>query len=351
MSKKIKILIVDDELQNTSILEEIIDCYDSYQYKIAHSGKKAIEILGGYCPDIILLDVMLGDITGFEVCEYIRKTEKHRLSKIIMLSGRSSVSDRLKGYEVGADDYVPKPFVEEELMAKLNVYSKLSRMEEVDQLKTTALNLLKHETRTPLNGIFLGSDLLKDIPELPSKAKEYVSVIRSSGEKIKELLEKISRYMELRDGVFPRITDFYLVHLLQECIDLVLQTKKISINLECDTSMRLMADKELLKEALVTVIENSSHTEAVSDTVNIYCSEKNSQIKIIIENETKAIDSEMIYSVFEGLYFNDILHHQKGTGLRLAIAKQIIDGHDGDISLERNNIKGIFFQILLPARL
>ena len=194
MKKNTKILIVDDEPQNVLLMNEILSFHPEYECRGAMSGLEALASLKTYFPEIILLDVMMpGGIDGYEVCKRIRNQNTHKFCKIIMISGMSMIDDRLKGYEAGADDYLTKPFVEDELIAKLQVYSKLNRMEEVDTQKTMALNILSHETRTPLNGIILGSELLRDMDGLPIKAKEYIELVRESGLKIQELVEKITR--------------------------------------------------------------------------------------------------------------------------------------------------------------
>ncbi len=201
MKKNIKVLIVDDEILNIEIVLEILRFYPQYECRWALSGEAALTILRTYCPELILLDVKMSGIDGYELSRRIRALAQHRFSKIIMISGMSLIDDRLKGYEAGADDYLTKPFVEGELIAKLEVYSKLNRIEEVDTLKTTALNILRHETRTPLNGIILGSDLLLNLEDLSDKAKAYAELMRQSGWKIQELVEKISRYYLIKDGI------------------------------------------------------------------------------------------------------------------------------------------------------
>ena len=155
--------------------------HPQYECRGAISGEEALAILKSYFPEIILLDVMMPGIDGYEVCRRIRSQNEHKFAKIIMISGMSMIDDRLKGYDAGADDYLTKPYVEDELLAKLKVYSKLNRMEEVDNLKTTAMNILNHETKTPLNGIILGSELLSEMEDLPEKAKHYVDFVHESG--------------------------------------------------------------------------------------------------------------------------------------------------------------------------
>lgn len=200
MEKVTKLLIVDDEAESVELIRRILCRHSQYQIKVAFSGKEALLLLESYSPEIILLDVIMSDMDGIELCRKIKSRRCHEFAKIIMISGMAMIEDRLKGYEAGADDYLAKPFIQSEFLAKLSVYSKLSRMEEVDSLKAIALNLICHETRTPLNGIVMGSELLGELEGLPAKASEYISMVNESALKLQELVSNISRYYSIKEG-------------------------------------------------------------------------------------------------------------------------------------------------------
>ncbi|MGD8500657.1 MAG: response regulator, partial [Phycisphaerales bacterium] len=135
-----KILAVDDDAVDIAIVERLLS-KDEYDLRTASTGEQALEIAADFQPDIILLDVMMSGISGYEVCRQVRADSKLRYAKIIMVSNLAMVSERLQGYEVGADDYISKPFDEAELLAKIRVYSRLKSVEEVDRFKTEVLTL------------------------------------------------------------------------------------------------------------------------------------------------------------------------------------------------------------------
>ena len=112
-----KILIVDDDPMNIDILMD--DLEDLYTLRSAESGEEALQIIPDFHPDLILLDIMMSGIDGYEVCRRIRADEKYNAIKIILISGRAMENERQKGYAVGADDYVTKPFEVEELVEKI----------------------------------------------------------------------------------------------------------------------------------------------------------------------------------------------------------------------------------------
>lgn len=114
-----KVMIVDDE-PNIIMSLEFLMKKSNYQVFIARNGTEALEILKTETPDGILLDIMMPDVDGYEICEHIRKTERLSHAKVIFLSAKSKQSDIEKGYELGADLYVTKPFSTRDLLKKVN---------------------------------------------------------------------------------------------------------------------------------------------------------------------------------------------------------------------------------------
>jgi len=117
MEEKNKILAVDDNLVNLAVIEELLE--SQYDLKTVATGLDAIEMARQFRPDLILLDIMLPDIDGYEVCQKIRNSSLLRDTRIIMVSAKAMISEQRRGYQVGADDYLTKPFDGEELLEKV----------------------------------------------------------------------------------------------------------------------------------------------------------------------------------------------------------------------------------------
>ena len=133
-------MAVDDNPLTLTILEEILG--DDAFFTTARGGVEALEKVHSFAPDLVLLDIMMPDLDGIEVCKKIRETPAVRHMKVVMVSAKSSVGERLEAYEAGADDYITKPFDEDELVAKVKVHLRLKSVEELDQLKSNLLVLL-----------------------------------------------------------------------------------------------------------------------------------------------------------------------------------------------------------------
>ena len=120
MQAKKKMLAVDDDPNNTTIIEELFS--DHYDLRTAATGEEALETALDFQPDIILLDIMLPDMDGYEVCRLLREHSSLSHTKIIMVSAKGAIDDRVRGYKVGANDYITKPFEEENIMESVEFF-------------------------------------------------------------------------------------------------------------------------------------------------------------------------------------------------------------------------------------
>lgn len=125
MEEKDRILAVDDDPNNIAILEELLS--DDYDLRTATVGEEAVQVALEFRPDVILLDIMMPGMNGYEVCRQLRKHEALECSRIIMVSARAMASEKLEGYEAGADDYITKPFDGDEFLGRLRACLQQSR--------------------------------------------------------------------------------------------------------------------------------------------------------------------------------------------------------------------------------
>jgi len=132
MENRYKILAVDDDISNLNIITEVLS--SSYTFETAESGEEALKKVQEFVPDLILLDIMMPGIDGYEVCRKLRADTRFSNTKILFLSAKALLEDRLTGYGVGGDDYIVKPFDEDELLAKIKVFLRLKHEEAIRSL-------------------------------------------------------------------------------------------------------------------------------------------------------------------------------------------------------------------------
>mgnify|MGYP001584180673 CR=1 FL=1 len=148
MQRQGKILAVDDDPNNIAILEELLA--EDYDLETTTSGEQALEVAQTFRPDVILLDIMMPGMDGYQVCQRLREQGAFKYTKIIMVSARAMVPERLEGYKAGADDYITKPFDGDEFLAKIQTYLRLKRAEEADRVRHAMTVKAMDDLRAPL---------------------------------------------------------------------------------------------------------------------------------------------------------------------------------------------------------
>ena len=194
-----KILAVDDDTIDIMTIEKLLG--ERYELRTATTGREALDIAADFRPDIILLDNMMPGLDGGQVCRQIRADKALRHTKIIMLSGKSMVSERIEAYDAGADDYVTKPFNKDELLAKIRVYLRLKSVEEMDQFKTDVLTLLSHEARTPLNSLIAPAEMLMSEEQIDAEEKKLlIEMVHSAAGRLHRFFENVMLLSSLKSG-------------------------------------------------------------------------------------------------------------------------------------------------------
>ncbi len=346
----IKVLIVDDEPINVKLIEEILEYEDEFQSMAAVDGQSALAMLNEYHPDIIILDIMMPGIDGYEVCRQIKNDPRHKFTKILMVSGKAMVEERLQGYEAGADDFITKPFIDDELLAKLKVFSKLKKTEEIDELKAGILNLFSHETKTPLNGILLGSQLIMDTVGIHEKIKEYAKLIEISGERIHDLVKKILLLSSLKNNRPLNLGQQSLSTYLQAVVNQKEHAleRKCFLNIDCPNDFTLEVDWKLFHEAISAVIHNGIKFSPQDGTVKVSVICDKSNVYFQVSDQGPGIDPMLTEKIFDEFYSQQIEKHSKGTALSLAISKKIMKLHNGNLHVESKLGQGSTFVFTLP---
>lgn len=352
MQQKHKILIVDDDPLNIEIIEEILG--DEYIYKSAYSGNQALEIAPEFLPDLILLDIMMPDLDGYEVCRRIRDNKLLSLTKIILVSAKQMLRDRLDGYRSGADDYISKPFDHEELLAKINVFLRLKSVEEVERIKSDLLSVFSHETRTPLHTIVGFATLLLENKELTENEREALTHIMKSGHDMLNLIEKTIMLSHLREGLSSlkqnRIQLERLIGMAAERISYESNFHNVEIVPRVSPETVVEVDEELMLTALGCLFDHAIEYAENDSEITVTSNIDAKNLVLLVTAFGRAISPGMIQTLFSEFMVNDVSHHGRGHGLELSIFKNIIENHGGSVTVSGDTEKmSTTFEIILPA--
>lgn len=349
-----KILIVDDEPFVQVFISQVLALKECYEIVTASSGHEALEKLEEFNPDIILLDIEMDGMDGYTVCQRIRDNEKFRFTKIIMVSGHSHIDERRRGYEVGADDYITKPFDEQEFLAKIEVYSRLKHQEEIDQVKSDLLTLLTHETMTPINGIMGCSEILLADASLAEGHRELVSMIVAEGAQLNRFLQNAILLSKLKAGLALTMSREPVMALVENVVTectIGYEDKKIQVSLSGNKHLQFEADWPLLRFALVSIIGNAVKFSPHEGDVKIKVNEENGVCQVIIDDQGSGLEQNQKKHIFDEFSVADITHHTRGQGLSMSISHRICQRHGGDIEV-MDNPSGIGsrFIMTIPCR-
>jgi CheY-like chemotaxis protein len=227
------VLLVDDVPQNIQILHQILN-RGEYSFAIATSGKETLQVVKKKLPDLILLDIMLGDIDGLEVCKQLKKDPVTAAVPIIFLTVKVGVEDKVKGFKLGAVDYITKPFEDAEVVARVHTHIQLkksidlikeynnqlreafgemqkayqelmdSQEELVEREKISAVKALSatatHEINQPLTVIQGYLDMFiesLDMGSLTTMQKKYLTRIQEGLEKLIVIITKFTKYSHI----------------------------------------------------------------------------------------------------------------------------------------------------------
>ena len=353
MRNKEKILVVDDNAINLAIIEELLD--DDYLVEMAENGHEALEIASQFHPDLILLDIMMPGIDGYETCRRLRADPVMGKAKIIMVSAKAMLADRLEGYEAGADDYLIKPFDEAEFLAKIKVYLNLKSIEEVDQLKDDILTLISHETFTPLNGILMSTEMLQKGTCSDDEAHELIHIIHESAEILNTFMRKIMTFSSLKSGTYNlELQEGSLVSIINTICKKLndqITNKHITINKNIQANPPLILDLKQIETVVANVLDNAIQFSSEGAQIDISILLEGKNIVLTIQDHGIGITPEKLPFVFEPFHEMDIHHHSKGHGLGLAMSKLIIEKHQGSIQIESEPGDGTRVTIQLPVQI
>jgi len=253
--QKKTILIVADVKGNVVILSQILQA--SYRTIFAFNSEKALEISHKQQPDLILLDIMMPDIDGYQVCQQLKSSPKTAQIPVIFISAKNEEEDELQGLKYGACDYIAKPFNADIVRLRVSVHLDLEQHKQNEQqlivennFKTQFLSRMSHELRTPLNTILGFSELLK-MDELHSDQLDSVVEIYNAGSNMLHCIDNIILLSNLNSGIeTPQYDDFWLDKFIDDLIKplaLVLNKQQIQLQnklLEHD-KIQLKSDKKL----------------------------------------------------------------------------------------------------------
>lgn len=374
-----RILVVDDIEDNIKALSfDLLD--DGYDVATALSGHQALLEIQNHPPDLILLDLLMPEMDGFEVCRRLQETPMRRDIPVIVVSALDDNESIVRALDVGAQDYVTKPYYypiigariravlrqkkERDLLLQLNADLDNARtMAEAGmRAKTSFLTNMSHEVRTPINGITGMAQLLKASP-LTAEQDDYVATIELVSDNLLNMIDEILDYSKIEAGeVFIELKQYHLRDCIDSAIGSVAELcnqKNLTFEILVEPSLALsyLGDSGRVRQILHHLLHNAiKFTQAgkiqleVSTSTRPSKDELHTQIKFEITDTGIGFDPDHLQTLLGSFSQADESTQRRygGTGLGLAICYQLVDHMDGYIALESKKHCGTRVEVHLP---
>ncbi|HIK04734.1 MAG TPA: hybrid sensor histidine kinase/response regulator [Trichormus sp. M33_DOE_039] len=357
MDNQPSILVIDDEPDNFDVIETLL-FHEGYDLNYAASGQRAIERLKIIQPDIILLDVMMPDIDGIEVCKNIKANAEWRHIPIIMVTALTAKEDMVRCVAAGADDFISKPINGLELRARVNSMLRIKRQHDSLQallhLREDMVRMILHDMRNPLTSILLATEILQ-LPHFPQeKQQNKIEQIVNSVQQLQSLIDDLLLMAKLEAG--KMVLNFSEVDLNGLCISALTSFEAIASQKNLQLISQLPEPHILVNlDALIfrRVIDN-----LLSNAIKF--SPKNSQVLlrayncrpdgviIQIVDSGVGVSDQLKQIIFEKYEVGTLMPEVSQLGLGLAFCKMAIDAHGGNITVENNQPRGAVFTVFLP---
>ncbi|GAB4284248.1 MAG: hybrid sensor histidine kinase/response regulator [Oscillatoriaceae cyanobacterium] len=351
------ILVIDDEPNNFDVIETFLS-EQEYQLYYADSGKQVIASLDIYQPDLILLDVMMPDIDGIEVCRQIKALSKWQAIPIIMVTALDSKADIARCLNAGADDFISKPVNALELRARVNAMLRIKHqydeLQRLLQMREDMVQMLVHDLRNPLSNIFICLELLKNPKFSEEKRDRKLDQIYLSSLELQGYIDELLQISLIESGKMRlNRTEVEVSDLIQTSLgkfQAIAARKNQSLisQFPRETKRKISVDVTLLQRVLENLISNAIKFSPLNSQILIKGDLLASGgVKIQVIDSGKGVPDELQQKIFEKYEIGTVMPDIAQIGLGLAFCKMVVDAHGGEIGVRNNQPTGAIFEITL----
>lgn len=364
-----KILIVDDVMSNVLLLKVLLT-NEKFAIATASNGRQALEQVEKENPDLVLLDVMMPDMSGFEVAQHLKSNPNTADIPIIFLTALNSTADIVKGFQVGANDFISMPFNKEELIirvthqislvaAKRLILSKTEELQRTIAGRDKLYSVIAHDLRSPMGSIKMVLNML--ILNLPSEKigaemYELLTMANQTTEDVFSLLDNLLKWTKSQIGKLNVVyQDVDLVEVTDgviEIFSMVASLKKIKIREMKPEKMMVNADIDMLKTVVRNLLSNAIKFSKENSEVLVKMEEVDGMAVVSVqdygcgiseEGQKKLLHTDTHFSTFG-------TNNEEGSGLGLLLCKDFVVKNGGKLWFTSKEGEGSIFSFSIPVK-
>lgn len=371
-----EILVVDDASANAQMLSLMLND-NGYKVRVALSGKLALSAVQDNLPDLILMDINMPEMDGYEVCGHLKADVKSREIPVIFISSLSDTMDKVKAFKLGGVDYVEKPFRLEEVLSRIETHLKIRKLQRelscqnqhleelvrertgqlaeahrrlaiMDRTKGEFLNLISHELRTPLNGIFGVGEMLCQEDAMNPAHKELWDIFNTSRNTMMRILDDalLLTQIEISGETFSSQTT-RLDSILDSAMSFVKNhgnTEAVILQKFSPAGINVQGDPALLVKAFSSLFETASRFSS-GEPVTVACKKTSASVEVAICAKGRTIPEDMLAGFFDVFSVTKPLRDVGDLGLGPPVAQRIISLFDGSVDVRNEGAAGVSFNV------
>jgi signal transduction histidine kinase len=356
------ILVVDDETANRLLLRELLEPH-GYAVVEAANGEDGLARAREARPDVILLDVMMPKLDGFEVCRRLKAAPETRVVPVLIVSSLSARQERLSGIEAGANDFVTKPIDRADLLLRVrnalaskrlydDMEAQYVRLRELESLRDSLVHMLVHDVRSPLGALMaylhlLGMELGSSTVD---ETAQTVIELQTLARRMSDMVDTVLDVNRLEAGQMPlERREVDLRALIQEAVRILGPAALQRVRIEApDQPTRAVLDRDVIGRVMINLIGNALKFSDGTVPVVVALAADESDIEIEVRDSGPGIPDDEIGHIFEK--FGRSRSHQRnhGTGLGLTFCRMAVDAHGGAIGVRSAGGEGSTFWFRMP---
>jgi len=353
------ILVVDDNPTNIELL--LVYLYEKkYRILVTRDGASAIKRAVSVKPDLILLDIMMPGMNGFETCEHLKKTPETKNIPIIFMTALADLDTKLKGFEYGAVDYITKPFQKAEVVARIQTHliiqEQKQKLAQLNASKDRFFSIVSHDMKGAFGSLLSFTQYVSNSFDDWSREdlKRLIYEMSSAAEKNYKLLENFLDWSKTQMGATPfQPSKILLEYIIVQAIQVFqgqADSKNIKINYDFNSEHYIQADAQMLATVFRNLISNAIKFTHSGGTVTVTCEEVDDLLNISVSDNGCGMDHENLDHLFcmDKKFHTEGTAGEKGTGLGLLLCKDLLEKHNGQISVKSKKDHGTKFTVQLP---
>ena len=363
-----KILIVDDVVSNVLLLK-ILLTNEKFQVCTASNGKQCIEVAQNEHPDLILLDVMMPDLNGFDTAVILKKDPTTQEIPIIFLTALNNPNDLVKGFQVGANDFLTKPFNKEELVMRVMhqiqlVAAKRIIVRQNEELKRTISNrdkmysVIAHDLRSPMASIRMVLNLAVNVVSPEMVGDEIFGLLDKANresEETHDLLDNLLKWTKSQTGRLNVVyQDLDLDDIVPGVVDIfkmIAEMKKIDLKyLPAEEKLIVRADNDMIKTIIRNFLSNAVKFTPEGKGIEVFYTREGDFARVSVRDHGVGVEPERVETIFHKGETTYGTGGEEGSGLGLQLCQDFARKNGGEAQVESTLGEGSTFSFTIPLK-